>query len=319
MNGLSDGDYRSSGHREEVHHLLGSEFFSRGNIPLRILRRSPQMPYPLHTHDFMEMVVVTSGSGTHTGTRGDITIGRGAVFVIKGDTVHGYKHLKDLCLINILFDLEKLALPLFDLGQSPGFHSLFTIDPVTRFQDLETSIFTLEEDELNALLDLIDDMERAMDSTDIAPRFMGMTRFMEIIHFVSRAYDHRHREDAGRLPYRLGSALSHIESHITEKICIEELTEIAGMSESSLLRAFRAITGHPPIRYLQVKRVEKACWYLKHSSHSMTEISEMLGYNDSNYFSRQFHQMTDMSPSEYRSRNRRPDVKEPTEPTALNP
>lgn len=303
LNSISAVDHPPG--NEEIHHLLGEEFFSSGNIPLRILRRNPQPPYPLHTHDFMELVVVISGSGVHNSPQGDISIGRGAVFIIKGDTVHGYRNLNQLCLINILFDLEQLAIPLMDLGQSPGFHSLFTIDPLTRFQDLEKSIFSLDDDDLEKLLKLIDSMEEAMEGGEAGSRFLGITWFMRIIHFISRSYDSRHRDDGTRLPYRLGAALSYIESHITEKITIETLTDIAGMSESSLLRAFHTITGYPPMKYLAMKRIEKACWYLKHSDYSITEVSDVLGYNDSNYFSRQFHQIKDMSPREYRTKLRR--------------
>lgn len=289
-------------HEEEVHHLLGKDFFSPNSIPLRILRRNPQMPYPLHTHDFMEMVVVTSGTGTHTSPQGNLPIGRGAVFVIRGNTAHGYKDLNQLCLINILFDLESQAVPLFDLGQSPGFHSLFTIDPVTRFQDIEKSTFSVDDSELATLVELIDSMDRSLEAGGTGPKFLAMTWFMRVVHFVSQAYDQRHAANPGPLPYRLGAALSHVESDLSARISIEELCAISGMSESSLLRAFRSITGHPPIKYQHLKRIEKACWYLQYTNYTMGEISEALGYNDSNYFSRQFHQVQGLSPRDYRRR-----------------
>lgn len=288
---------------EEIHHLIGADFFSPGNIPLRILRRNPQMPYPMHSHDFMELVVVIGGSGIHSSQQGDIAIGRGAVFVIKGDQAHGYRQLNQLNLINILFDLDKLAIPLLDIGRSPGFHSMFVVDPVTRFQELEHNMFFLEDGELEQLVDLIDTIDRQMESAEHGSGFLGISGFMQIIHFVSAAYDRRHRGDeAGSLPfrYRLGAVFSYLESHLTEVVSIDELTELAGMSKSTLLRAFHAVCGQPPIRYHQIKRIEKACWYIQHGRNSMTELAELLGYNDSNYFSRQFRQIMGCSPREYR-------------------
>ena len=130
-----------------VFRLRGRQFFESSGIALAVARRDPQPPYPLHNHDFMELVLVSAGQGIHTSPQGDIPIDRGSVFVIKGDTVHGYKDTEKLCLVNLIFDLNQLALPLLDLGRSSGFHSLFTVDPVTRFQDLENSMFLVLEPE----------------------------------------------------------------------------------------------------------------------------------------------------------------------------
>lgn len=288
----------------EIHRLEGSDFFAPNGLPLLVLRRDPQPPYPVHTHGFMELVVIVSGTGILTGPKGEVSIGKGAVFVINGDTAHGYRELKDLHLVNVLFDLERLAIPLFDLGKSPGFHFLFTIDPVTRFRELEQIVTALEDAELAELLRMIDSMEQALTNEAPGSSFLGIARFMEIMYFISSAYDRRHAGER-RFPYRLGEALGYIESHLTEPIPLQTLIDIAGMSESSLLRAFKNVTGHSPTDYHRMKRIERACWYLAHGSHSITEISEALGYEDSNYFSRQFRSITGVSPREYRAGARR--------------
>jgi len=285
---------------EEYHHLLSTEFFATHNIPLRVIRRNPQPPYPLHSHDFMEMVVVISGRGVHYDLHGELPIDRGALFVIKGDMIHGYRELKNLCLINILFDIRHLAIPLADLGKSPGFHSIFTVDPTTRFSDIKRLMFHLDDGKLTQLTEQIGELEELQNSEEPGSHFLSIARFMEIMHFISREFDRQHEGIAQPVPYRLGKLFSHMENHITENPTINELTEIAGMSESTLFRTFSRITGMSPLQYLRKLKIERACWYLRNSPLSMMEISQELGYNDSNYFTRQFRKVIGVSPSSYR-------------------
>ena len=52
--------------REEFPVILRSDdFFADKSLRLELLDRNPQIPYPLHTHDYSELVIVTGGSGIH--------------------------------------------------------------------------------------------------------------------------------------------------------------------------------------------------------------------------------------------------------------
>ncbi len=279
---------------------MREEFFTPGNIPLKVLRRNPQPPYPLHSHDFMELVIVLSGDGVHYDPQGVLPIERGAVFVIKGDMIHGYKDLHQLRLINILFDINHLAIPLADMGRSPGYHSIFTVDPTTRFTDLKRLIFRLNDVKLESLLRDAERLDEILERNEPGDQFLAISQFMQIIHFVSREFDKQYGGNRPALPYRIGQVFSYIETHLTENITIDELKSVAGMSESTLFRSFKKITGLSPLQYHQQLRVDRACWYLRNSPFSMMEISDLLGYNDSNYFTRQFGKVKGVSPSTYR-------------------
>ena len=279
---------------------MREEFFTPGNIPLKVLRRNPQPPYPLHSHDFMEMVIVISGEGVHYDPQGTLPIERGAVFVIKGEMIHGYKELRNLHLINILFDMDHLAIPRADIGRSPGYHSIFTVDPTTRFTDIKRLIFRLDDENLCRLSGEVDHLEMILSRNDPGDQFLAISKFMQIVYFVSREYDKQFAVNRPALPYRLGQVFSYIETHLAKNITIDELKALAGMSESTLFRSFKKITGFSPLQYHQHLRVERACWYLKNSPFTMLEISDLLGYNDSNYFTRQFGKVKGVSPSSYR-------------------
>ena len=72
------------------------------------------------------------------------------------------------------------------------------------------------------------------------------------------------------------------------------------VSESYLTRTFRRDLGIAPWEYLTRYRIEQAKALLRVTNLTVTEIAHRVGYNDSAYFSRVFHQETGRSPVTFR-------------------
>jgi AraC-like DNA-binding protein len=72
------------------------------------------------------------------------------------------------------------------------------------------------------------------------------------------------------------------------------------VSESYLTRVFRRDLGIGPWEYLTRLRIERAKALLRLTNLTVTEIANQIGYNDSAYFSRVFHQETGRSPLIFR-------------------
>lgn len=283
----------------EEHHLLGENFFTYGDIPIKILHRDPQPEYPIHTHDFSEMVIVLKGQGTHFTIKNDFKVQSGDLFVINGDLAHGYKDLEDLSLINILFDMNALKLPAFDIGQSPGFHTLFTIEPLLREDSKLRGRLKLNYEEIDFVVNLVKKMENELGKKREGYRYLTTSLFMQLITFLSRSYSGKSRTDNSDL-YQLGETISFIEHNLNRNIRITELLKISNMSESSLLRAFKKITGTSPLHFHLTKRIELACKILNASNNSITMIAYDMGFSDSNYFTRQFKKIKGETPGAYR-------------------
>jgi AraC-like DNA-binding protein len=66
------------------------------------------------------------------------------------------------------------------------------------------------------------------------------------------------------------------------------------------MRVFRKATGQTPIEYLVRLRIQKAMELLRTTDRTITEIAMDVGFNDSNYFARQFRRLTDRSPRAFR-------------------
>lgn len=91
-----------------------------------------------------------------------------------------------------------------------------------------------------------------------------------------------------------------IESHLYSKISLDQMATLAGQSLSTFKREFKKHFNDTPANYIRKKRMKKAAELLAYSSHTISEISYQVGYEDSSYFSRLFHEKFKILPSDYR-------------------
>ncbi|MCL6590934.1 MAG: response regulator [Firmicutes bacterium] len=100
------------------------------------------------------------------------------------------------------------------------------------------------------------------------------------------------------LPVR--KAFKYIQSNFTRDISLEEVAKYAGVSKSYLSRVFAEYAGENFCNYLQRLRVERAKELLRFTGDHIYEIATKVGFWNSRYFSRVFHETTGMTPAEYR-------------------
>lgn len=98
----------------------------------------------------------------------------------------------------------------------------------------------------------------------------------------------------------LASAFSYIEQHLSEKITLNDLTDLCHMSAPSFCKKFKERTGKTLVQYLNTRRIEKAKGLMKNRKYSLWDISEMTGFSNANYMIRVFKKITEQTVSEYR-------------------
>lgn len=279
------------------------EWFHPDGFPISIERREPQEAFEPHAHEFAELVVVTGGKGLHVTGADSWELTAGDVFVIGGPHEHEYRDLRELRLVNILYQPNQLKMRLLDLPAAAGYHALFTLEPSRRRRPPATGRLHLNAKELAQIIELVDRLEGELKGREPGFRFMATAVFMQLIGLLSRYFDRRPTPD-GRALLRLGEALSFLERHIQDDVKLDKLASIAHMSRRSFLRVFQSATGTSPLAWLIEQRISRACGMLRHTDKPITEIAFEVGFNDSNYFTRQFRKATGFSPRDYRLRRR---------------
>ncbi|BAX81212.1 helix-turn-helix transcriptional regulator [Labilibaculum antarcticum] len=91
-----------------------------------------------------------------------------------------------------------------------------------------------------------------------------------------------------------------ISNHLYEEIRLESLASLACCSTDHFTRQFKSITGMRPMEFINRKRVEKAQELLITTTKSQKNISEEIGFNSQQYYTRIFKKITNSTPEEYR-------------------
>lgn len=284
--------------------LKHKDWFQPDGFPIAVERRDPQAPFGLHSHEFSEIVIITSGRGVHITGQESYPLNAGDVFVIGGSRQHDYHSMDRLCLVNILFQPAKLNLRTYDLRTLPGFHALFTLEPAWRQRHQFQGRLRLTPQELNVVMAFVDQLERELRVRTAGFKFMATASFMQIVGHLSRCFAQARNPDSRAL-LRIGEAISHLEANFGERIQLDRLAAMANMSKRNFMRAFQSATGSSPIAHLIQLRVNRAASLLRRTEHSVTEIAFQVGFGDSNYFARQFRALLGVTPTQYRQQHTR--------------
>ncbi|PAD29842.1 helix-turn-helix domain-containing protein [Paenibacillus sp. 7523-1] len=255
----------------------------------------------LHQHvDFSELVIVLNGNATHVVHTEEYFIKKGNAFVINGSTPHAYRDPHDFKICNIMFRPEMLASIGPDLKKSNGFQALFVLEPYYRNIQSYPGKLALPIPSLEYVESLIAVMIEEYHGQLQGYQTMLLSRFTELVVYLSRHYDTQEKGMEGNHLMHLANAISYMEDHYLEPLTLEEIAGKSSISVRHLNRIFRSYYQMTPIAYMLTLRLERACSLLKHSGLTITQISYECGFNDSNYFTRQFRKAYGVSPKVYR-------------------
>lgn len=96
----------------------------------------------------------------------------------------------------------------------------------------------------------------------------------------------------------------YMESHYREKIYLDSVADILGISPNYLSKRFHEDTGIRFQDYLNQVRVKRAMNLLKYSNQSISEIAAYVHFPSQSYFGKIFKEQVHMTPREYREQSK---------------
>lgn len=99
---------------------------------------------------------------------------------------------------------------------------------------------------------------------------------------------------------RVKKILSFIHANFGAHISIDDMAKAATISRTECFRCFQTILGKTPAEYLTEYRLSMAATMLANSDRTLSEISELCGFNSPSYFGKLFRERCGISPKKYR-------------------
>ncbi len=120
----------------------------------------------------------------------------------------------------------------------------------------------------------------------------GENLFLKITQYIND-------ENSDTIRLNVNKAKEFIETNYNRDLSLEEVANYVFLSPAYFSRVFKKHTGKNFSEYLIETRIKKSIHLLRKNIYKIYEISEMVGYNNSKYFSKQFKEVTGFTPKEY--------------------
>ena len=98
----------------------------------------------------------------------------------------------------------------------------------------------------------------------------------------------------------LDKAVAAVSAHMIDSdYSVDALASDLCMSRANLHRKMRAIIGQTPTDFIRNQRLERAAHLLRTTSHSVNEISNLVGFSYASYFTKCFKEKYGVLPKDY--------------------
>jgi len=113
---------------------------------------------------------------------------------------------------------------------------------------------------------------------------------------------------APNMKYNLHQVLVYIQNNLHKEIKIEELANIACLSNDHFTRVFKTVMGTSPMEFVIRKRIEKSQYLLQSTDFSISSITEQTSFKSTSYFTRMFKKYVHVTPANYRKQSENFDI-----------
>ena len=252
--------------------------------------------FPEHSHDFVEMVYMCSGSTTHMVNGKKVNLKEGELLILCQSAVQeilpaGFDDIAvNFIVLPSFFDdvlriIEEENTPL----------RKFLIDTI-KGNNSETPYLHFKVSEVLPIQNLIENLiwnllHKVTNKRNINQRTMAL--------LLLQLINHSDKLDAYEQDETIMKVLRYIEDNYKEG-SLSELSENLYCDLYSLSREIKRKTGKNYTELLQEKRLSQACFYLKNSKMTVEDIAFSVGYENISYFYHIFKNTYGLSPRKYR-------------------
>lgn len=270
---------------EPILYCRSKEYFRPGKKNYVIALTHKNYSIHMHSHEFIEINIVTSGTGCHIIENARINVKVGDVFVIPSGTMHGYEGKETgLCVLHILLHEDFVKGYGEELSATPGYRTLFDIEPLLRPSLRDKYFLHADLKTMNYINSELAEMIEAYTSENyVYQNVVALNLICRLCTEMDKSMNAEHKSTDESSELQIMKVLDHISDNLPEKLSARKLADIANMSVSTLNRHFTKLLGTTPGTYIIAKRIETAKALMEENRYSKTEIAHMCGFYDSSH------------------------------------
>lgn len=269
-------------------------------ITIFYMELSKNFSYEGERHDFWEMVYIDKGEMICTADKNRFVLKSGEMTFHKPNEFHNLsgdnKTAPNVSIIT--FECRSRAMKYFE-GKIFRLNAEEKSMLSTLFQE-GLSCYRLK-DEHNPLLQKMNIIEDApFGSSQMTKNLLEMflIKLCRNTDVLTKKMRRNYVIDGVEVPYNVKEILDILHQNVYNKISIKEISAILGKSESSVKKLFAEY--HGIMKYYNSLKIKEAKKLIREERYNLSQIADMLCFDNQQYFSKCFKKYTKMTPSEYK-------------------
>ena len=282
----------------ETHQVSAAKLLEPGKL-ITIRPHTRFAYFPPHTHDYIEMIYMCSGSTVHFVNGEKITLQPGELLLLGPNATQEIQPANEQDIaVNFIILPEFFDKSLAMLGTEETPLRRFILDSLCHGESA-SQYFYFKVSDVLPIQNLLENMLwtlvfGAPNKRQINQTTLGLL-FLQLLNHTDRiSCEDETQEDMVRL-YR----------YIEENFRIASLTEVANLLGYDIFHLSRQIkkkTGKTFLDIVQEKRLQQAIFLLENTTLRISDISVEVGYENTSHFHRIFRARFGCAPKEYRAK-----------------
>lgn len=248
-----------------------------------------------HFHPFTEIFFITDGKGAFYIDDDIVNVNKWDLIIINPNCLHTEKSsFLDTPLEYFVLGIDNLLLNFpssYNLVDAENKIDLYKVLNLSDKKDLMLSYFNR----------LVNEVENKNLNYQLACKSILMLFLTDVLranttlNFVEKSNN--------KINLECLKIKNYIDAHYSQNITLDYLASMSYMNKYHLVHTFKKQIGISPINYVIKKRIDESKNLLETTSYSVRDISSIVGFANSSYFSQIFKKTTGISPKEYRITN----------------
>lgn len=262
--------------------------------------------FPRHTHNYVEMIYMCSGQTVHVINGSKIVLRTGELLILNQHATQEIlpASAEDIA-VNFIILPEFFDQTLAMLGSEPSMLRDFVTgclqsadSPVSYLHFQVSGILPVQNLVENLVWTITHELQnkRLMNQITMGLLFLQLLNHMDKIQTGQNSFEQE----------LLMNVLQYVEEHYRDG-SLTSLSNHLNCEFTWLSKTILKLSGYTYTELVQKKRLEQACFLLRTTALSVTDISLAVGYDNFSYFHRIFRKTVGLTPGAYRKSQGLPD------------
>lgn len=271
--------------------------FKKGELPLFMRHYNLLNGYPNHHHEFVELSLVTAGSGTGVINGAEHRMKPGSICLLLPHHLHAMKLEEGQYLqkFTCMFDLNLLFQPEFaEIGQW-----------LSKLSDELTPFYDMPDESFESISTVLYSLLHEYESNRLGKQGVMRIKLLETIYHFFRSHPGFYQFPQPTISQPMEwEFIKYVNTHFMEEsLSLEHVADRFNVSVFVVRNSFKRLLGKNFLEYLHLLRIRRASSLLAATDMSVAEIAYDVGFSSIRSFTRVFKETNGMSATDYRIAN----------------